>query len=144
MKDTTISLQFCFRGETFTPTLLIDMGEWLSRGAHPEALYHLLAESLGCGPYSYEYDVLMMREIEFSPEKAWIQKHIDHGKLNITACHSEWQEQQILNIVLPIAEKHLSHALLNEHPSIRDALVESYRSGQLNSNKMMINEEFRL
>jgi len=137
----TISLQFCFRGQTFNPSLQVDLDHWMQRSdGNPDELHHHLAESIGFGPYSYEYDVLMMSEIEFSSDVDWIQKYIHQGRLDIPACNAEWQEKQILNRVLPIAEKHLSQEVLNGNPEITQALIESYRSGQMNPNKRIMRE----
>lgn len=139
-----ISLVFSFRGETFHPRTSIDFNHWMHNGGNPEQLHHMLAESIGFGPYSHEYDVLMMSDIEFSSSSEWINQFIIENKLDFRAIEIAWREQQVLNRVMPIAEKLLDGDLLEENPVIIQALVECYQSGQLNPDKQPLNEEFYL
>ena len=141
--DTTITLEFSFKGNTYKPSLSIDLEKWMRDGGNPDQLHHLLAESIGFGPYSHEYAVLMMSEIEFSSDDEWVEQFIDQGRLDLNACKAAWHEQQESNAVIRIAEKHLSSDQLKD-PAIRQALIACYRSGQQKPQKKIMAEDFFL
>ena len=139
----TISLTFSFKGNTYTPSISIDLDQWMQRGANIDELHHQLAESIGYGPYSHEYDVLMMSDIEFSSDDEYVKQYINQTMLDIKGYKAAWHEQQITSKVMQIAEKHLSSDQLKD-AAIRQALIACYRSGQQKPQKNIMTEDFFL
>lgn len=130
-KNTIVaSLQFDFRGQTFKPTVSVDLDALIQRQGDPGDLYDMLAASIGLDAYRHEYDVMVMHEITFSEADGLVSNFIEDGRLNFDAFVEAWQKQKILKAIQPIAHKHLDIADLDQHPDIRNALLESYYLGK--------------
>jgi len=126
----TASLSFDFRGQHFTPSIHIDLHAMMVKQQSITHLYDLLGASIGLDAYRHEYDVMVMEEIIFSQADGLALDFVYDGKLNFDAFAEAWQTQRVLNAVQPIARKYLAITDLEQHPDIRNALIESYRSGQ--------------
>ncbi|MDX8391706.1 MAG: hypothetical protein R8K53_03955 [Mariprofundaceae bacterium] len=128
----TASLEFDFRGQRFSPSLSIDLDSLIRRKSDLNALYDMLAASIGLDAYRHEYDVMVMHDIVFSQPEGMVCEFIDDGKLDFPGFTDAWQQQQIVAIIQPIAEKYLSISDLVQHNDLEKALIESYRAGQEN------------
>jgi len=126
----TASLSFDFRGQRFSPSIHIDLHIMMMKQQPIEHLYDLLGASIGLDAYRHEYDVMIMHEITFSEPAGLVSDFIINGTLDFDAFAEAWQKQRALDVVQPIARRHLDIADLDTHPDIRNALIESYQSGQ--------------
>jgi len=134
-KNTAIaSLQFDFRGQTFRPTIKVDMDALMQRQEDIHHLYDRLAASIGLDAYRHEYDVMVLETICFSEPSGLVGNFITDGCLDFDAFAEAWLQQQVLNTLQPIARKHLGIENLEHHPDLRNALIESYHAGH-NANK---------
>ena len=129
------TLEFDFRGERFTPGITVDLDSIMIREAHLEKLYDMLATSIGLDPYRYEYDVLVMQEITFSNPTGLACDFICDGKFDFDNFAKSWAEQHIIELIQPIAEKHLNIPDLSKHTDIQSALIACYQAGQKNPPK---------
>ncbi len=127
----TASLQFDFRGQTFKPSITVDLDALMQRQGDLNDLHDMLASSIGLDPYRHEYDVMLMHEITFSEPSGLVTDFFMDGRLNFDGFAEAWQKQKALRALEPIARKHLGIIDLDQHPDIRNALLESYRSGQM-------------
>ncbi len=130
MKNTIVaSLQFDFRGNSFNPVISVDLDVLMQRQGELNDLYDMLAVSIGLDAYRHEYDVMVMHEIIFSEPFGLVSDFVTDGRLNFDAFIEAWKQQKALKAIQPIARKHLDISDLDQHPDIRSALLESYRSG---------------
>jgi len=131
----TASLQFDFRGQTFKPSITVDLDVLMQKQGDLSGLHDMLASSIGLDPYRHEYDVMLMHEITFSEPSGLASDFFMDGRLNFEGFVEAWQKQKALRALEPIARKHLGIIDLDQHPDIRDAMLESYRSGQMTHRK---------
>jgi len=128
----TASLSFDFRGQRFTPSIRVDLHAMVIKRQSVNHLYDLLGTSIGLDAYRHEYDVMVMHDIIFSEPAGLAREFVTNGKLDFDAFSKAWQQQQTLIAIGPIALKYLNIVDLDQHPDIRNALIESYQSGQEN------------
>lgn len=129
------TLEFDFRGERFTPSISVDLDRLIIRGGHLDNLYDMLAASIGLDSYSYEYDVLVMQEITYSAPTGLACEFVCDGKFDFDNFALQWAQQQIIESIRPIAEKHLKISDLSQHQELQAALIECYQAGQKNPSK---------
>jgi len=125
----TISLQFDFRGKTFTPSVHIDLDALMQKRGDLHRIYDMLAASLGLDSYSYEYDVMLMEELQFSEATGLVSDFITDNRLDFEGFSKAWGQLQIFNKLQSIAAKHLGIESLEQQSDIYRALSESYRVG---------------
>lgn len=135
------SLSFDFRGQSFQPSIAIDLHTLISKQQQLDNLHDLLAASIGLDSYRHEYDVLMMEEIVFSEPTGLACEFISDGHLDFDAFSDAWHQQHILFAIQPIAERHLNISDLLQYPDIQQALIESYKAGQQNPQLVEKEEE---
>ncbi len=126
----TASLSFDFRGQQFTPSIRVGLHTMMVKQQTIHHLYDLLGASIGLDAYRHEYDVMVMEEITFSQADGLAADFVHDGQLEFDAFNEAWQQQYILTVIQPIAEKHLGIEDLNQHRDLKQALTESYRAGQ--------------
>ncbi len=126
----TASLSFDFRGQRFTPSIRVNLHAMMVKQQSVDHLYDLLGASIGLDAYRHEYDVMVMEDITFSDADGLALDFVHAGQLDFEAFSKAWHAQQTLCAVQPIARKYLNITDLDQHPDIRDALIDSYRSGQ--------------
>jgi len=129
----TASLSFDFRGQRFTPSVRVDLHAMMVKKQPISHLYDLLGASIGLDAYRHEYDVMVMNDIIFSEPAGLACDFVNNGQLDFDAFSRAWQQQQTLTAIAPIARKHLNIDNLDQHPDIRNALIESYQAGQKNN-----------
>ena len=125
------SLQFDFRGQTFTPSIEVNLDQFMLRQHGIHELYDMLGASIGLDSYRHEYDVMVLQDICFSEPVGLVSAFVEAGRLDFKGFNNAWQESEIMKIIRPVALKHLAITDLDQHPDIRNALMESYRSGQV-------------
>jgi len=122
------NLEFCFKGIRHTPSAVIDMDVCMR---HPEPIvqaYRILASENGIGLHSYEFDVMIMENIEFTEPSGLVTEFLNDGALDLEGLHQAWQQQKIHNLLQPIAKRHLGIDKLDDHPALKAALIEAYQA----------------
>ncbi len=128
------SINFDFRGERFTPSIVVDLHTMMKEKQPLNYLYVPLGTSIGLDAYRYEYDVMILEEIVFSDPTGLATDFVADGILDFVGFSEAWQQQQIVSIIQPIAKQHLNLSDLMQHPDIQKAMIESYKAGQQNPN----------
>jgi len=62
----TAAVEFYFKGETYRPTLTLDLDNIMQQYGAVPALYPLLAEKNNIDSYAYEYEVMISEQIRFN------------------------------------------------------------------------------
>jgi len=125
----TASVKFHFKGEEFSPSVELDIDQYLQSSGQLPALYPLLARSINIDPYSYEYEMLEAEPVVFSKASGLIAEHVDDGKLDFEAFKTAWNETQTLEKLQQIAQQHLSVDDIRQQPDLKNALLQAYRLG---------------
>jgi len=132
----TISITFCFKGETYTPRTTIDLDAQMGTTGELACLYTHLADANNISPYSYEHDVMMMEELVFEAAEGLAAAYLHEGVFDGEGFESAWHEQLLLFQLQAIASRHIGIEDLAAHPQLRLAMTEAY---QLGKNELRLN-----
>lgn len=134
----TVSVPFSFKGETFYPSVIIDLDLLIKHKSSAElgqedlfqSIYPLLAASINIDTYSYAYEIMQAGTAVYSEPTGLAVNHLDEGKFDFHAFYKQWNHNKDLSLVQAIAEKYLSVPDLEQQPQLRDALLEAYSIGK--------------
>ena len=125
----TITLPFSFKGKVFRPDCRINLDDLMEKGSIP-CLYTHLANENRIDIYSYEYDVMMMSDMEFSDATGIATRFVHDGKFDIEGFESEWEEKRVDGQLQQIVNRHMNQTDIEQHPQLKQALTEAYRLGR--------------
>ena len=125
----TITLPFSFKGKVFRPDCRINLDELMEKGSIP-CLYTHLANENRIDIYSYEYDVMMMSDMEFSDATGMATRFVRDGKFDIEGFESVWEEKRVDGQLQQIVNRHMNQTDIEQHPQLKQALTEAYRLGR--------------
>jgi hypothetical protein len=123
-----VSAVYSFRGETFSPTVVIDLDALVDQGEAAD-FHALLARQTGIDTYSYVFEVLQQATLQFSEAHGLAAAYLHDGRFDFTGFAAALRQQRIMPQLQAIAADVLALDDLNEHPSIREALLQAYLLG---------------
>ncbi len=127
MKNTVrVSATFSFKGETYSPSIILDLNQFLEQNRRLEDLYPLLAKEGGFDPYSYEYEMLLSAPLTFDQPRGLAEDAVTDGKLDLDRLRQTWQEQETSDMLLQIARKHMGVHSLEDLPGLKETLLSVY------------------
>ncbi len=130
----TASVEFYFKGEKHSASIELDMDQHMLASGELPDLYPLLAKAMNIGPYSYEYEMMLAETILFSDAKGLIADYVNNGILDHAAFNAAWTDAGIIEKLQQIAQRELSIIDLQQHPELKNALLEAYRLGKENKD----------
>lgn len=131
MKNTiTVSAEFFFKGEKFSPSMMIDLDAHIRSKNDLAMLYPLLAKSNNIDLYSYEYEILLAENLVFSEATGLAVPFLDNGIFDIDAFEQALLDKNIIETVSTVAKTILSIDDLDTQPVLKAALIEAYKLGQ--------------
>lgn len=126
----TASIQFSFKGKTFSPSIVLELDDFLRANKSLTNLYHLIASANKIDHYSYEYEMMQAETITFSDAQGLVANFIVEGVLDSPAFLTAWREQQLNRQLQDIAQRHLGVEDLQQQPELMAALKEAFHNGQ--------------
>lgn len=123
-------VEFSFKGKTFTPFATIDLDSLLEQGGSFPSIHALLAERNGIDTYSYLYEVMQEEEIRFDNAQGSAADFLVDGNFDIGAFAARWKENRIIGLLQTVAARELGIDRLEQHPALRNALLQAYRLGK--------------
>jgi len=128
-----VRLDFDFQGKQHALRSRIDLEPFLRNGlladeALPD-LYPMLAKDNGIDPYSYEYEVMQMEQPRIVGAEGWLSEFLRDAQLDWQGLLAAYRRRQAVAAIRPIARDRLGIDDLDQHPSLRDALIAAYRLG---------------
>ena len=128
----TASVEFYFKGEKITSSIELDIDPHMHAAGQLPDLYPLLAQAINLGFYSYEYEMMQAEAILYNNAKGLIAEHVEDGLFDFDSFEAAWVEVQILDKLQKIARDTLSIDDLQQHPKIKNALLNAYKLGKNN------------
>ncbi len=126
-----VRLTFSFRGEIFQPCARLDLDRWMREtDGRIEALYDWLADAAGIDRYSYEYEVMVLEPLEFLEPEGLARDFVEDGRLDVEGFARAWHRAHALEIVAPIARRHLGVEDLAREPELAEALIAAWNAGR--------------
>jgi hypothetical protein len=125
-----VSAQFDFKGETFRPSVTIDLDRQMMRHGELPEPHQLLAKTNQIDPYSYQYEVLESSELTYANATGLAAGFLQQGHFDSEGFQRQWLVQRELSVVEEIAQRHLGAEALAQQPALRAALLEAYEAGR--------------
>ncbi len=125
-----VRVEFSFKGEDYDLTSHIDFDIRPPVEMDNLALYQILAREHNIDTISYLYEVMQEAEIEFSNAQGIATNFCHDGAFDTDRFNHHWQEQQLVKLLQPIAQRELNIADLTQNQRIKNALVQAYKLGR--------------
>jgi hypothetical protein len=129
----TIGLEFYFKGQKHTPSMVVDLDPYIQTKNSLDSLYPMLANSNNIDLYSYEYEIMLTEDLIFSDATGLAASFLEDGKFDFPAFERALHDESLTEVLAKIASNHLSIENLSSHPDLKAALLEAYRLGQKSS-----------
>lgn len=126
----TATIEFSFKGQVLTPSVTIDLDEFLLRDGCLPNLYAFIATENNYDLYSYEYEMMQAEPITFSHAEGRVAEFISHGSLDIPAFEAAWNANLVLQKLQTIASEVMGIDDLSEHPKLQQVLLAAYQLGK--------------
>lgn len=123
-------VEFSFKGENYDLTSHIDFDTRSPEELDSHSLLQLLAREHNIDTISYLYEVMQEAEIEFSNAKGIAANFCHDGGFDTDSFSHHWQEQQLVRLLQPIAQRELNIDDLTQREDIKNALVQAYKLGR--------------
>ena len=126
--DATVT--FSFKGETYTLSSTIDLDALMVQSGSLLHLYALLARENGIDTYSYLYEVMEQSPIRFVNAQGVVADFVDNEVLDVEGFQKQWQQSKVVDLLQSIASRELNIDDLENHPELKNALLEAYDCGK--------------
>ncbi len=131
MKNTvTASIHFSFKGKEHSPSITVELDQYLVGGGSLPDLCMLIAKANNHDMYSYEYEMMQATQIRYSEAKGLVREFIVDGQLDTQAFESAWNENKALDKLLLIAEEHMGISDFSQHLELKTILLKAYSLGK--------------
>lgn len=127
-----IKAVFDYRGETFAPSVTLDLDRQLERYGQLPDFHHLLATENHIDSYSYQYEVLASCELEFSNASGLATEFVSDGVFDVLGFQLKWHEQKAMVCLKGIASQYMAVEDLEQEPDLKLALLAAYDAGRKN------------
>jgi len=128
----TVSIHFSFKGEKHSPSLTMELDDFILSKDDLTHFYPALAKANNFDLYSYEYEMMQAEPLVFTEAEGLVADHIENGSLDFETFKAALHNQNALHQLQGIAEAKLQIDDLQKHPALMEALLEAYRAGQKN------------
>ena len=130
MKNTIqVSVAFSFKGESFEPTTILDLGLLIKKDSSVPDLHHMLAVQNDIDTYSYAYEVMQQSELYFDNATGFAGEYLQDGCFDFQAYITKSEEIELHSQLQQIAKDTLDIDDLTEEPEIKNALIHAYQLG---------------
>ena len=126
----TLSVEFYFKGEKFSPSKRIDLDEPMSLSGCLPDFHAIIAAEGNIDLYSYEYEMMLVEDIKATRAEGLAVNYVLDGALDIAAFEQAWNQQHEISALEKIAKQHMSIDELNQHPKLKMALLAAYKLGK--------------
>jgi len=135
MKNSIVAtIPFDFKGVHHTPSVTIDLDDFIKRSQTIANIYSSVATQNQVGLYSYEHEVLMASEIIFSNPEGFAKQFFNDSDFDLGGFQQGYHEQKAMTVLRAIAQKHMDLDDLDANQPLKDALFEAFHYGQESSS----------
>lgn len=125
-----VTIPFDFKGEHHTPSITIDLDNFIASKKELSEIYATVAVSNNIGPYSYEYEVLMSSEMRFSTPTGIAGDYLNGTEFDLDAFSNDYQDHKRFQTLQAIAQENLQIEDLEQHPNLKQALLDACKFGE--------------
>jgi hypothetical protein len=129
----TAKVEFYFKGESYTPSTVLDLDDIMQKHGTLPSLHQLLARLHNIDSYSYEYEMMEAENIQFTDAEGWATDFIVDNQFDQLGFEQQWHEQDQLNRLAPIIKQQLDIDDIQQHPELKKVILTAYQYGKQNS-----------
>lgn len=122
-------LEFSFKGETHALSATIDLDRLPQDNALP-SIHALLARQGGIDTYSYQYEIMQEEDIRFDNPHGLAAEFLQDGHFDLAAFAERLRADKLAAALQSIAEHEMGIADLEQHPQLKNSLLQAYRLGE--------------
>jgi len=126
----TATIEFYFKGKHFTPSVELDLDDIMTTHRGLPDLHPYLARLYAIDTYSYEYEMMLAEDIQFTNPRGWVIDFVSNGQFNHAAFEQEWLEQETLQTLTPIIKQELDIDDLSQHLALKNVIMAAYHLGK--------------
>ncbi len=129
-----VDILFSFKGETFSPSAVIEFDQYLEKSQPIPEFYQLVARENNIGVYTYEYEVMEMGHFKYSEAQGLAVEFCQQDSFDLEGFTDKWKEEYVLSQLSDIAKKYLDIDSLDENEAIKNALHQAHQLGYKDNN----------
>jgi hypothetical protein len=122
----TANVEFYFKGVAFTPSAELDLDQIMQQKGAIPALHQYLATLNNIDTYSYEYEVMLAEDIQFSNAQGDAAQFLTENQFDQQAFEQHWNEQDILKQLAPTLKQQLDVDDIEAEPALKAVLLATY------------------
>ncbi len=126
----TARITFHFKGEICTPSLELDLDDLMQRYNGLPPLHETLAAENNIDSYSYQYEMLLGEDIQFSNAEGDAVTFLNDGQFNQIEYEHFWFQKKILNHLHKIMVTELDIDQIEQHPKLIQAMLAAFEYGR--------------
>jgi hypothetical protein len=126
----TANITFYFKGETFTPSLELDLDVLMQRYNGLPPLHETLAAENNIDSYSYQYEMLLGEDVQFSQAEGDAATFLNDGEFDQAAYEHFWFQKNIVNHLQKIIHTKLEIEDIEQHPKLIQAMLAAFQYGR--------------
>ncbi|MBL3591729.1 MAG: hypothetical protein JMN24_18405 [gamma proteobacterium endosymbiont of Lamellibrachia anaximandri] len=126
----SVRISFSFKGETHTPSAIVDLDELIKGGGSHDTLHPLLARTNGIDSYSYLYEAMESYPLEFSNPTGFAADYLNGTVFDFTGFEVRWHEEHEYAVLNSIINNHFKDETYANHPALKAALREAFFAGK--------------
>ena len=124
----TATIEFDYQGQHYDLKTVIDIDHIIHHEDFFNSVYTSIARANDIGTYSYQLEVMLDQEINFSNEKGCVVGCVNNGNLNLDLLRESYQKAECVPKVELIMHKQFTKDQYSEQ--IIQALMEAYLEGK--------------
>jgi hypothetical protein len=130
----TAKIEFNFKGETLTPTAILDLDLLMQQHGSIPDLHQMLAKLNNIDNYSYQYEMMLGEDVQFSNAKGWVIDFVQNNHFDQSSFEHHWFERDMLSALTPLIKQQLNIDDINQHPKFKSIIIAAYQAGQESTN----------
>lgn len=123
-------VEFSFKGESHSLSSSLDLDALLEQHDELPDIHAILAQDNQIDTYSYLYEVMQSEELEFKNAQGSAADFLRDGHFDQTAFTDNWRGRKTLTLLQPIASSTMAINDLEQHPDLKNALIQAYNLGK--------------
>ena len=129
----TATIEFNFKGDTLTPSVILELDTLMQQHGAIPLLHQMLAKRNDIDSYSYEYEMMLSEDIQFSHAEGWVSDFLQNGIFDQEGFEQHWHENEILNALAPMIKQELEIEDIHQHPKFKSIVIAAYQAGKKSS-----------
>ncbi|NOQ94521.1 MAG: hypothetical protein GQ547_07805 [Methylophaga sp.] len=129
MNKITARIEFSFKGKEHKPSSVLDLDELMIKHRTIPPLHQHLAIVNNIDSYSYEYEMLLGEDIQFSDAEGLAKSFVTNNHFDQIAFEQYWLEQELLKKLAPTIKQQLDIDDINQNPALKSVILSAYKMG---------------